>query len=148
MILTNKVSFSSWKSPLFNHVIICMNQIKFSVNHKISNSPWSTGQYLKTGCAEYIGVLQTPMKTIMIYSTAHLIQMANAWKNHENYLRMWIIRAYFTLCFYQWWRVVSRVSVRIKHGMWISEDQIIQAILYIGQPWWSWGTMGYYVGNV
>ena len=65
------------------------------------------------------------------YSGARLIRTANAWKNCANYLSMWIIRAYFTLHFYQQQRVVSRASVRIERGMRISEGQIIRAILYI-----------------
>ena len=65
------------------------------------------------------------------YSRARLIRMANARKNHVNYPSMRIIRAYFTLCFYQWQGVVSRASVRITQGMRISEGQIIQAILYM-----------------
>ena len=65
--------------------------------------------------------------TVKMYSGAHLIRMANAWKNIANYLSMWIIRAYFTLHFNQQQRVVSKASVRIKRRMWISEGQIIRA---------------------
>ena len=50
-----------------------------------------------------------------------------------NYPSMQIIRAYFMLHFYQWYRVVSRASMRIKQGVGISEGQIIRAILYNSQ---------------
>ena len=52
-------------------------------------------------------------------------------KNRANYPSMQIIRAYFMLHSYEWQRDVFRASVRIKWGMWISEGQIIRAILYV-----------------
>ena len=67
-----------------------------------------------------------------VYSGAHLIHTANAWKNHANYPSMWIIyirQAYFMLHSYEWQRVVSRATMQIKQGMWISEGQIIWDIL-------------------
>ena len=63
-------------------------------------------------------------------SRARLIRTANAWKNHANYPSMRIILAHFMLRSYEWQRVVSRASMRIKQGVRISEGQIIQAILY------------------
>ena len=76
-------------------------------------------------------ILCTCIQCMCCYSRARLIRMANARKNHANYSNMQIIRAYFTLCFYQWQRVVSRASMRIKRGVWISEGQIIRVILYL-----------------
>ena len=64
-----------------------------------------------------------------VYSRARLIRTANVRKNHVNYASMRIIRAYFTLHSYEWQRVVSRASMRMKWGMRISEGQIIRAIL-------------------
>ena len=51
-------------------------------------------------------------------------------KNHANYPSMQIIRAYFTLCFNQQFRVVSWTAMRIIQEVRISEGQIIRTILY------------------
>ena len=79
-------------------------------------------------------------KSVVQYSRVRLIHTANVRKNHVNCPIMQIIRAYFTLRFYQWQRVVSKASMRIKQGVRISEDQIIWAILYMYvtiHPWQS-----------
>ena len=78
--------------------------------------------YLRNG--ELISNFGT-VKTFKIhYSSTCSIRTTNVWKIVQ------IIRAYFMLCFYQWQRVVSRASVRIKLGRQISEGQIVRAILY------------------
>ena len=64
-----------------------------------------------------------------MYSGAHLIRMANARKNHANYVSMWIIRAYFTLGNIILRRVVSQTIMQIIRDVQISEGQIIWAIL-------------------
>ena len=63
------------------------------------------------------------------YSTARLIRMANARKNHANYPSMRIIRAYFTLSNITLRKVVSWTTMQIIRGVRISEGQIIQATL-------------------
>ena len=60
-----------------------------------------------------------------MYSRAHLIRTPN----RVNYPSMRIIRAYFTLHFYQRQQVVSRASMQITWGVRISKGQIIRAIL-------------------
>ena len=57
------------------------------------------------------------LQQVKVYSRTRLIRMANVRKNRANYPSMLqIIRAYFTLRFYQWQRIVSRASMRIKWG--------------------------------
>ena len=56
--------------------------------------------------------------------------MANAQKNHPNYVIMQIITKYFALHTYEQNRVVSKCSMQINLGLEISERQFILGILY------------------
>ena len=65
------------------------------------------------------------------YSRARLIRMANARKNHANYLSMRIIRAYFMLRSYEWQRVVPRASIQIKRDPRHNLDEMLSVELLI-----------------
>ena len=89
-------------------------------------------RYIDMLCnGDHCGTMEDHFQHGVRYSRARLIRMTNARKNHSNYPRMQIIRAYFTLCFNQQLRVVSWTTIRIILEVRISEGQIIRAILYI-----------------
>ena len=122
-----KIGFTWFKSLSFLGIKIGRSREK---NHH----SWRNCQFNGCWFPEVIRRLRMEYLSLsgisVCYSRARLIRTQNMRKICANYSSMWSIRAYFTLCFCQWWRVVYRIVMRIIQKVRITKGQIIRAGLY------------------